>query len=849
MLISKHLTSNIVVILQHTNFTGMFRLLSVLFIILPFSGYTQRTPNTLNNNRTTISGSISGILIDSIARNPIDYASIGIFEASTGKIINGGITNERGIFRIGELPLNAYRIQISFIGYRSKTIDGVLLTPKRPDVELGKIILSPESQLLDEIRIVGEAALIESKPDRIVYNAERDVTSAGGDASDVLRKVPLLTVDFDGNVSMRGSENVKILINGRPSGMFSSNVADALKMMPADQIKSVEVITAPSAKYDGEGTAGIINIITRKKNIEGLAGSVDLTTGTRVNRGNGNINYGKGRLGINLSGGGHYSPSQEGRTTFLRNDSINTSISRLMQDGTSTSSRLGFRINSGLEYNVNAFSSINSSLNLRGFDSKNDNRVQSIYMVDNSLIDSYQRTVDGSSGRGGLEWDLDYKRSFPKKDKEWSIAFQFDNDDNTSEFEYNQLYDFPVEQQTTRESNVNQSGNLEITMQTDYVHPFNDRIKLETGLKSTLRQLESNFQFDRFDPDINQWEEDAERTDVFHYDQNVYAGYGSATFNLGEKMNLIGGIRLEITDLSGEFDRFQSPFANQYTNLLPNLTLSRKTGQFNQLKISYNQRIQRPNQRHINPFIEYNDNRDISYGNPSLLPELVHQVEIGSTFFIKGNLINASLFGRRTEDLIENILTINDMGISESTYYNFGKRLSVGINVFGSLNLGENLSLRGGFDINAWKVDGHFDDQFLSNSGYDYNGRMNVTWSISNTLKVEGFSFFRSPIYTVQGKTPTWSIMSFGIKKELFKKRVSVGINFTEPFRENQEFIRELEGPEFYQYNRTLRPVRSFGLNLSYRFGKLDFKERTGRKKENHSDLKDEDSGINEIQN
>jgi len=841
------LTPNIVVIQQHTNFAGMFRLLSVLFILLPFPGHTQWTTNPQSNG-TTISGSISGILLDSITRKSIDYASVGIIEASSGKIINGGITDARGIFRIGELPLNGYKVQISFIGYRSKTIEGVLLTPKRPDAELGKIVLSPESQLLDEIKIVGEAALIESKPDKIVYNAERDVTSAGGDASDVLRKVPLLTVDFDGNVSLRGSENVKILINGRPSGMFSSNVADALKMMPADQIKSVEVITAPSAKYDGEGTAGIINIITRKKNVEGVAGSVDLTAGTRINRANGNLNYGKGRLGINISGGGHYSRPQEGGTTFLRDDFSSAAISRLTQDGTSTSSRLGFRLNSGLEYNVNAYSSINSSVNFRGYDSKNDNRVQSIYMIDNSLIDSYQRTVDGSSGRGGWEWDLDYKRNFSKKEKEWSIAFQFDNDDNTSEFEYNQLYDFPVDQQMTRESNVNQSGNLEITLQTDYVHPLNDRIKLETGLKSTLRQLESDFQFNHFDTDLNQWKEEADRTDVFHYDQNVYAGYGSATIKLGEKMNLIGGIRLEITDLRGEFDLFQSPFANKYTNLLPNLTLSRKTGQFNQLKISYNQRIQRPNQRHINPFIEYNDNRDISYGNPSLFPELVHQVEIGSTFFIKGNMINASLFGRRTEDLIENILTINDLGISESTFYNFGKRSSVGINLFGSLNLGEKLSLRGGFDVNAWEVDGNLDGQFLSNSGYDYNGRMNVTWSISKTMKVEGFSFFKSPTFTIQGKIPNWSMMSFGIKKELFIKRLSVGINITQPFSENQVFIRELEGTEFYQYNKTLRPVRSFGLNLSYRFGKLDFKERTGRKKVNNNDLKDEDSGAGEMQ-
>jgi len=844
LLISKQLNAIIVVMHQHTNFVAMARLLFVILLFLPFSGNTQR-PTGAQTNDHSILGSVSGLLLDSITQDPVDYASVGILDAQTGKVINGSITDERGIFRISELPLGTYNVQISFIGYKLKTLENIQLTPKRPDSELGKVILAPESKLLDEIKIVGEAALIEFKPDKIVYNAERDVTSAGGDASDVLRKVPMLTVDFDGNVSMRGSENVKILINGRPSGMFSSNVADALKMMPADQIKSVEVITAPSAKYDGEGTAGIINIITRKKNIEGLAGSVDLTAGTRSNRANGNLNYGRGRLGINVSGGGNYNPSQEGATTFLRNDNGNGTSNQLTQDGTSASSRLGYRMNGSVEYNINAFNSINSSINVRGFTGNNDNRVQSVYNVDNILIDSYLRSVDGVNARNGVEWDMDYKHSFPKEGREWTISMEIDKDDNKSEFDYDEQYDFP-NQLLILESNVNKGDNLEITAQSDYVHPFNEFITLESGLKGTIKNLVSDFEFDLFDPDLGQWNADPEQTDVFHYDQNIYAGYGNATFAFGKKISLISGLRLEVTEINGKFEIFQSPFSNTYSNLLPSLTLAKKTGQFNQLKISYNQRIQRPNQRYVNPFIEYNDNRDISYGNPTLSPELVHQVELGSTIFIKGNMINTSVFVKRTEDLIENILTINDLGVSESTYYNFGQRSSLGLNVFGSLNLGSKLSLRGGFDVNTWKEEGSLEGQTLTNTGYDYNGRMNITWTISETLKMEGFTFFRSPTFTVQGKTPNWSMMSFAVKKEFFKKRFSVGINITEPFRENQVFVKELEGADFYQYSRTLRPVRSFGINLSYRFGKIDFKERSGKK--NNEQMEDSPVG-GEIQN
>lgn len=269
-----------------------------------------------------------------------------------------------------------------------------------------------------------------------------------------------------------------------------------------------------------------------------------------------------------------------------------------------------------------------------------------------------------------------------------------------------------------------------------------------------MRQIESDFEFSRFDPDLNQWNLDPERTDIFYYDQNVYGGYASGTFLIGEKVSLITGLRVELTELAGDFETFENPFDNQYLNFLPNVTLAKKTGEYNQIRISYNQRIQRPNQRHINPFVEYNDNRDISFGNPLLFPELVHQVEIGTTYFIEGNMISTSVFGRRTEDIIENLISINDLGISESTYYNFGSRNAVGLNVFGSLIIGD-LAFRGGFDVNAWRVNGNFEEQALSNEGIEFNGRMNITWTLNETTRIEGFSFTKALLIQSREVHPT----------------------------------------------------------------------------------------------
>ncbi len=820
----------------------MFRILSFLSLFIPLLAFSQR-PGNSGNPPKGVTGTISGIVADSISGDPISFASIGLYDQIAGTLISGGISDESGSFRIPELPAGDYKLQVVFVGYVVKEINNLRLTAQKPDLDYGTILLAQESQLLNEIKVLGEAPLIEARPDKIVYNAERDLTTRGGDAADVLRNVPLLAVDFDGNVSLRGSENVRILINGRPSGIFNASVADALKMMPADQIKSVEVITSPSAKYDGEGTAGIINIITKKKSIEGLAGSVELTGGTRFNRGNLNMNYGKGRLGLNASGGGHYAWPAEGTSSFRREEFDIATPSLLTQDGFNTSSRLGYRFNAGAEYNINGYNTLTSNLSFRGHRTDNLNDVISSYAENATVEEIYRRTTDGFSDRLGWEWEGGYRKTFIRKDQEWSVAFELDKDDNENESEYDLTYELPLTQPNALENNLDLGDNLELTLQTDYAHPFGEDVIIETGLKATLRMIESDFRFQEYNPDLNAWVEDPSRTDIFYYDQNVYAGYINSTIQWGDKMTLIAGLRMEVTDLNGDFKTFDSPFANQYTNYLPNVTLSRKIGEYNQLKISYNQRIQRPNQHNINPYIEYNDDRDISYGNPTLGPEFVQQVEIGSNFFLKGNMVNISLFGRRTEDLIESLLKITDTGISETTFENFGIRSSVGINVFGSVAITEKISIRGGFDTNFWNADGFFDGEELTNTGIDYNGRLTLTWKLLETLTIEGFSMFRSPTYTVQGKLPNWVMSSFAIKQDLFKRKMVIGITISQPFSENRTFERELSGDDFYQNNTTVRPFRSIGLALGYRFGKLDFNERSGKKKINNNDLKEDQGG------
>ncbi|MFQ5448309.1 MAG: carboxypeptidase regulatory-like domain-containing protein, partial [Saprospiraceae bacterium] len=296
-------------------------LLFVFAFTAAFSLFGQRPPHGGGYGQPkgpSITGRITGTLLDSLTGQAVEYASVVLISQKTGKEVDGTVTDEKGQFKFSEAKIDNYKIYFSFLGYDEKFLQDVKLTPERPDAHLDDIFLIPSALMLEEVTVTGEAAVIENKIDRIVYNAGKDVTLGSGDATDVLRKVPLLSVDLEGNVSLRGSSNIRILINGKPSGMFSTNVADALKMFPAEQIKSVEVITSPSAKYDGEGSAGIINIITHKKQVDGYTGSINVAPGNRSNTTSLNISAAKGRFGVNGGAFAVYSVPRDGVFRFER---------------------------------------------------------------------------------------------------------------------------------------------------------------------------------------------------------------------------------------------------------------------------------------------------------------------------------------------------------------------------------------------------------------------------------------------------------------------------------------------------------------------------------------------------
>lgn len=771
---------------------------------------------------------LAGKIVDSLTQEIIDYATVSIHPIDDPKKVNGTIADGNGDFVLDNLVPGKYRIAINFIGYTERVFDNFVI--KAGDNSLGTVELSVSTNQLTAVEIQGERPLVENKIDRLVYNAEKDVTSAGGNATDVLRKVPMLSVDMDGNVSMRGDQNVKILINGKPSGAMANSVGDALKMIPADQIKNVEVITSPSAKYDAEGTSGIINIITKKKDVAGVNGAISGGIGTRQNNGNANLNIRKGKLGIVTNVGGNWMWPQITTTSFdqftLDGDPMMT------QSGENRTTRAGVRGSVGLDYDIDDKNILTTTFSGNGFGMNLDGSATSQYFSAagvNALVSSRDQEMSFN----GFDWSADYTRKFEKPNQELTFAGQFSRNNNN--IDYTTLYDVA---ERKNEIGDNRSHNDELTFQVDYVQPIKSST-LEIGAKAILRDITSTSLLKEMIDGT--YEINENRSNIYHYKQDVGGGYFTYGFNFSEKYQVKAGMRLEYTKLNGESVGQVSAFKNDYTNLLPSVVLSRKLGKMASLKVSYNQRIQRPSLFYLNPFRNTGDPLVQQEGNPELKPELSHNVELGYSTFIKGTVLNASVFYRKTNDVMESISTLienpdnPDRPIALTTFDNIGSNESFGTNLFGSFSPLRNVTLSSNLSLYSYEASANSMNADLSAQAdevyFMYRAFVNGSLKLKNGFIAETFFMLNSPRRTFQGTSPSFNMWSIGMKKEIMNKKASIGVNIVDPLNENKVFKSAIHTPTYNQSSSFAVPFRSFGVTFSWNFGKMDYSKQPRKKR------------------
>jgi hypothetical protein len=815
-----------------------------ILIAILCSFITAKAQFGVGGGGSTIVGKISGTIIDSVTKKPVDYASVNLYRTGGKSPITGVITDPKGNFKLDNLHPGSYKLTITFIGYPTKTIDPVVTTNAKPDNNLGAISFSPGAKLLKEVAVTGQTALVENHIDKIVYNAEKDITAAGGSATDILQKVPLVSVDINGNVSLRGDANVRVLINGRPSGATSASLSDVLKGIPADQIKSIEVITSPSAKYDAEGSAGIINIITKQKNISGISGSVSGGVGTRQNNGNINLNYNKNRFNLTVNAGGNASWPQTSLTDFqqtIHNDTINTTTE---SKGSSRLTRHAVIGSVSAGYQFNSFNSLTTSIRLTNIQFNTDGTSQT-FSANPYSSNSITHAVPAS----GFDWNIDYIHKYKKEGEELDFSTQWSHSTGVTDYTNYYTAVFP-----NIKNNIDGTNN-EYTLQVDYTLPINKIFKLESGAKYIIRRISSVNQI--YDPSGSDFVYDPINSSSYDYNQDVTAGYSVLTIDLSKGYSILAGLRDEYTTIHGDpisLSETLSPFDQDYNTVVPSLTLQKKLSATQTVKLAYSKRITRPSLQYLNPFVNKANIQGQTMGNPELSPEVSQTVEVDYNSFIKTSIVNLSAYYKHTAGLIEGIatpisVTVNNVveGGTLTTYQNIGNNNSLGGSFFGSVTPFKILTILGNVNAYTYKPDpsGIFHlDQTQNGTYIQYGGFLRATLTLPHDIIAESFAFGSSARRTIQGTNPSFSIFGVGVRKQFAKKKYSIGLNAIQPFSTYKSFDTNISSPGFTQSSKFQLPFRSFGLTFSYNFGKLTFSNPQQKKGVNNDDLKQGDQGV-----
>ncbi len=787
-------------------------------------------------------GKISGIVRDSTNSQAVEFANVALIDPKTNKPVNGAVADEKGKFSIVKIPTGNYIVEISFIGYSNKRIP-VKIADKRGDIELGFVIVSPSDKVLNEVVVQGQKNLIEEKVDRTVYNAENDATARGGDATDVLKRVPMLSVDLDGNVSMRGSQNVRVLINGKPSTIAASSVSDALKQIPADQIKTVEVITSPSAKYDAEGSGGIINIITKKNTLQGLTLNVDASAGLRGSNLGLNGNYRTGKMGFSLGGFGRSNYNQPGSFTNIQTTNPNTSPILNTQSADTRANNIFGRYTLGWDYDIDKNNSLAASVQYGIRNSANwQDKLRTINSTDATRNRLSDVEVDDNSGTTDL--NLTYTRTFEKPQKEFSLLASHSSNNRNNDFVSNFL-NFNTEASQTFQKNNNKSINTETTIQADYQTPLGKKSIIEFGGKQIIRKVESNYAYFSAAADGIYGPQLAGLSNVFNYNQNVTAGYSSFTVSLPKSYSIKAGGRYEYTTIDATFQVEKPPLTlPSYGVLVPSLNISKRLTNGSALKLAYNRRIQRPSIQFLNPNLQASNPLNISFGNPELNPEYTNNYEFSYSTFIKGTSLNFSTFLRNTIGSIQRVRDLKGDTI-RTTYQNIGQEDAYGLSAFANVNAGK-LSLNGGVDTYYTVLNNNIADPTLAakNSGWVYNVRLFGSYNLVKGWGLQFFTFYRGQQVQLQGSQGGFGVYSLSVRKDLADKRGSIGFG-AENFFYPSITVKGNQSSYFLnQESTSVTTNLNLKITFSYRIGKMTMEAPRRRKKSiNNDDLKDEGGG------
>ncbi|MEQ9440609.1 MAG: outer membrane beta-barrel family protein [Cyclobacteriaceae bacterium] len=794
-----------------TPFSFLYTIIFSLFwFLLPFSLLAQSSPTSLL---------VTGKVIDAETNTPLPYATVSLFTVPDSTLLTGSITNEQGMFSLEANP-GRYYVNINFLGYASKTLEEVTLTNGQSAVDLGDIGIRAESTNLDEVLVQGEKDMVELALDKKIFNVSQDPINAGRTAADILGNLPSVTVDGDGNVSLRGSSSVQILIDGKPSGLLSFDGAEGLRQLQGGLVDNVEIITNPSARYQAEGMGGIINIVLKKERSRGINGSFDFTVGQPDNYGAAiNLNYRRENLNFFVNYGLIYRDIANPHNTLYQEvyGEDTTFITR--QHNTSQQTVLNNNIQFGADYFFNENNILTTSFTYRHAKGTRNTKIEYMdYLFNNENLQSITRRYqDEHEVEPKLEYSLNYQRNFGRKDHELTAILTYIDNWEDSDQKYTQktfLSDnTPSGEADALQQSVNYETEKQLLLQADYVYPFAKEGKLEAGIRSTLRDITNDFLVTELRE--QEWVPLEGLDNDFYYDENIYAAY----MIVGNKTNKIGyqlGVRGEYTDLTTELLQTSEVNQRNYFNLFPSAHLTYDLPNEHALQLSYSRRLHRPTYNDLTPFITFFDNRNYFSGNPDLNPEYTHAMELGHIKYFENASISSAIYYRHTDDKIFRIRNVDETGKSTTRPFNLLKEDAYGAEFITSYQ--PIVWWKMDLNLNFYRsmIDGSNLDQSFESDTYTWFGRLNSRFTLWGNTDMQLRGSYEAPQLTPQGRKLATTFLDMAITRDILKTKGTLTLNVIDIFRSNRN--RSItEGDIFYTRNNSLRSPRQINLTLNYR--------------------------------
>lgn len=779
-------------------------------------------------------GVIKGKVIDSVSKEVLDYVNASVKKRGETGLVKGTVTDQTGSFSIDNLSDGSYTITLSYIGYKTYEKD-FSITQSVKSINLKTIPLEEDSKVLGEVQVVGQKSQMKFEIDKKVFNVDQNISSTGGSASDVLTNIPSVEVDNEGEVSLRGSSNVTIWINGKASGLSADNRAQILEQMPAESIDKIEVITNPSSKYSPEGTAGIINIVLKEDRKAGYYGSLQAGADSRGGyNGSANINYSSGKLDI-FGSLGYRNRKRDGGgyTNRVNTDNDNSYLNQTNESdgrGGNTFARAG----------ITWHATRKDHLSFNGFgmfgNRNNNNAIDYISNVPGSFASS-RRTTDSDNKMNGGNVEIGYKRDFTKNSNlDFTASYNIWSMDNNSIYRQNSEFANGMSNSSfQQQTNDVRSHNWEF--QLDYVNSLTDKSKIEAGYKGTLSRENSPVTTYKAPGVLEE-----KLYNHFIYNQDIHALYGTYSGRL-DKFGYQLGLRGEYSRVNtrslayGQAKGDVAPYTHDYFSLFPSAFFSYALPGNNEIQLNYTRRISRPWGRQLNSFVNITDSTNISYGNPQLKPQYSNAYELNYIKNWENHMLSFSGYYRTTDDVIQQIRYL-DGNVMKSTSENIAKTQSAGVELVGKNKLFHFLDLTTTVNLFYYKLDGfNYTPEGMevpvvgqASEDFSWNARMIANIILPYTISLQITGNYNSRQVVAQGYREANYSLDAGIRKSFMNKKLSLSINARD-ILDSRKWHTITSGTGFTQDSKSWRGGRTVGFTLTYSFGNMRAKSSKPTKK------------------